>query len=108
MSGFEILSEGTGSNSGTCLINLKNWDERKHSVTEVMKELEEKTKDIKGATIECFPPPAVPGYGAAGGFELRVLDKSGSGDYKKMETVSQDFVKELNKRPELTSVFHFL
>ncbi|MEI6264211.1 MAG: efflux RND transporter permease subunit [Sphingobacteriia bacterium] len=107
MAGYEILSEGTGANSGTCLINLKSWDERKHTMQEVMDELEEKTKDIKGASIEFFPPPAVPGYGAAGGFELRLLDKTGSNDFKKMETVSKDFVRELNKRPELSSVFTF-
>jgi HAE1 family hydrophobic/amphiphilic exporter-1 len=107
LAGYEILTEGTGSNSGTCLVNLKGWDERKHSVQEIMDELEEKSKDITGATIEFFQPPAVPGYGAAGGFELRLLDKAGSGDYKKMETVSNDFVKELNKRPELSSVFSF-
>ena len=107
LAGYEILTEGTGANSGTCLINLKSWEDRKHSVGEIMKELEEKSKDIQGATIEFFQPPAVPGYGAAGGFELRLLDKAGSGDYKKMETVSKDFVKELNKRPELASVFTF-
>jgi HAE1 family hydrophobic/amphiphilic exporter-1 len=107
MAGYEILSEGTGSNSGSCLINLKSWDERKHSSTEIMKELEEKAKNIKGATIEFFPPPAVPGYGAAGGFECRLLDKGGSGDFKKMETVSKDFVAELNKRPELSNAFTF-
>lgn len=107
MSGYEILSEGTGANAGSCLINLKSWDERKHSTEEVMKELKEKTKDIKGANIEFFPPPAVPGYGAAGGFELRLLDKAGSGDFKKMEEVNNDFVKELNKRKELSSVFSF-
>ena len=72
-----------------------------------MEELEEKSKDITGATIEFFQPPAVPGYGAAGGFELRLMDKAGSGDYKKMETVSRDFVNALNKRPELSSVFTF-
>ncbi|HEU4552176.1 MAG TPA: efflux RND transporter permease subunit [Chitinophaga sp.] len=107
LAGYEILTEGTGSNSGTCLINLKSWEERKHSVQEIIKELEEKSKDITGATIEFFQPPAVPGYGAAGGFELRLLDKAGSGDYKKMETVSRDFVQELSKRPELASVFTF-
>lgn len=107
LAGYEILTEGTGANSGTCLINLKSWEDRKHSVGDIMKELEEKSKDIQGATIEFFQPPAVPGYGAAGGFELRLLDKAGSGDYKKMETVSRDFVKELNKRPELASVFTF-
>ena len=107
LAGYEILTEGTGANTGTCLINLKSWENRKHSVQEVMEELENQSKDISGATIEFFQPPAVPGYGAAGGFELRLLDKASSGDYKKMETVSQEFVKELSKRPELSSVFTF-
>jgi len=107
LAGYEILTEGTGSNSGTCLVNLKDWSERKHSVQEIIEELEEKCKDITGANIEFFLPPAVPGYGAAGGFELRLLDKAGSGDYKKMEVVNNDFVKELKKRKELSSIFSF-
>jgi HAE1 family hydrophobic/amphiphilic exporter-1 len=107
MAGYEILSEGTGSNSASCLINLKDWNDRKQNTQQIMDELEEKSKNIKGASIEFFPPPAVPGYGAAGGFELRVVDKGGSGDYKKMESVTKNFVKELSKRPELTSVFSF-
>src|SRR6218665_3266987 len=107
LAGYEILTEGTGSNSGTCLINLKNWDERKESAVEIIEQLEKKAKEIPGANIEFFQPPSIPGYGAAGGFELRLLDKAGSGDYHKMETVSNDFVKELKKRPELGSAFSF-
>jgi len=107
MAGYEILSEGTGSNSGSLLINLKDWSERKRNMEEVMADLEEKAKNIKGASIEFFPPPAVPGYGAAGGFELRVVDKIGTGDYKLMEKVTKDFVNELSKRKELSSVFTF-
>jgi len=107
LAGYEVLTEGTGANSGTCLVNLKGWEDRKHSVQQVITELEERSKDITGATIEFFQPPAVPGYGAAGGFELRLLDKSGTGDYKKMETVSREFVEALEKRPELSSVFTF-
>ncbi|NAW51461.1 efflux RND transporter permease subunit [Elizabethkingia argentiflava] len=107
LAGYEILTEGTGSNSGTCLINLKSWDERKESTSEIIEKLEEKAKNISGANIEFFQPPSVPGYGAAGGFELRLLDQAGSGDYHKMEQVSNDFVKELKKRPELGSAFTF-
>jgi len=107
LAGYEILTEGTGSNSGTCLINLKSWEERKESAAEIIEKLEEKAKNIPGANIEFFQPPSVPGYGAAGGFELRLLDKAGSGDYHKMEQVSSDFVKELKKRPELGSAFTF-
>jgi len=107
LAGYEVLSEGTGANTGTCLVNLKDWSERKHSVWQIIREFEEKTKNIQGANVEFFPPPAVPGYGAAGGFELRLLDKTGTKTFKEMETASQDFVKELNKRPELSSVFSF-
>jgi hydrophobe/amphiphile efflux-1 (HAE1) family protein len=107
LAGYEILTEGTGSNSGTCLINLKSWEDRKESAAEIIEKLEEKAKNIPGANIEFFQPPSIPGYGAAGGFELRLLDKAGSGDYQKMEKVSNDFVKELKKRPELGSAFTF-
>ncbi|REC74956.1 hydrophobe/amphiphile efflux-1 family RND transporter [Chryseobacterium elymi] len=107
LAGYEILTEGTGSNSGTCLINLKSWEERTESAAEIIEKLEEKAKNIPGANIEFFQPPSIPGYGAAGGFELRLLDKAGSGDYHKMEQVSNDFVRELKKRPELGSAFTF-
>ena len=29
LAGYEILTEGRGSNAGTCLINLKDWSDRK-------------------------------------------------------------------------------
>lgn len=107
LAGYEILTEGTNANTGTCLINLKGWEDRSKSSQEIIEELEAKTEELTGANIEFFQPPAVPGYGAAGGFELRLLDKSGSGDYQKMEQISKDFVKDLSKRPELGSVFTF-
>lgn len=107
LAGYEILTEGTGSNSGTCLINLKSWSDRAKSAEEIIKELEEKSKDIAGANIEFFQPPSLPGYGASGGFEMRLLDKAGTGDFHKMEQVSKDFVKELQKRPEIGNAFTF-
>ncbi|NCX95667.1 MAG: efflux RND transporter permease subunit, partial [Chitinophagia bacterium] len=72
LAGYEVLTEGRGSNAGTCLIKLKGWTERAHSAKQIIEELEEKAKAIPGATIEFFEPPAVPGYGAAGGFSLRL------------------------------------
>ena len=107
LAGYEILTEGTGANSGTCLVNLKDWSDRAHSADEIMAELERRAAGISGANIEFFLPPALPGYGAAGGFELRLLDKAGSGDYKAMERVNADFVAALSRRKELSSVFSF-
>jgi len=106
MAGYEILTEGRGSNAGTCLINLKDWSQRHQSVHEIMEELEEKTKDI-GAVVEFFEPPAVPGYGASSGFAVRLLDKGSEVDYQKFDKVNQDFLAELKKRKELTGLFSF-
>ena len=106
LAGYEILTEGRGSNAGTCLINLKDWSERKQSVKEVIKELEEKAKDLP-ANIEYFEPPAVPGYGASDGFALRLLDKSSDPDYQEFDRVNTEFVEALKKRKELSGLFAF-
>lgn len=107
IAGYEVLTEGRGSNAGTCLINLKPWSERKHTVNEMVYQLEELAKEIPGATIEFFEPPAVPGYGAAGGFSLQLLDKTNTGDYEQLERVKNDFMAELGKRKELDGLFTF-
>ncbi len=106
LAGYEILTEGRGSNAGTCLINLKSWSERKNSVREIIEELEEKSHDL-GATIEFFEPPAVPGYGAAGGFSLRMLDKTNGTDYQEFDRVNKEFMAALHERKELTGLFTF-
>jgi HAE1 family hydrophobic/amphiphilic exporter-1 len=105
LGGTNILSDGTGATYGTALINLKPWNNREQSVEDVIEVLKEKTKHIKDAQIEFFPPPAVPGYGNASGFELRLLDKTGSGDFKKMETVVKQFIIDLKAQPEIASAF---
>lgn len=107
IAGYEVLTEGRGSNAGTCLINLKPWSDREHSMQDIIYELEEKAKEIPGATIEFFDPPAVPGFGAAGGFALQLLDKTNSGDYKQLDNVIKGFMSELKKRKELTGLFTF-
>lgn len=106
LAGFEILTEGRGSNAGTCFINLKDWSERSKSVHEIIEELEEKTKDI-GAVIEFFEPPTVPGYGATGGIAFRMLDKNNSTDYRGFDALNKEFMEGLKKRPELNNIFTF-
>jgi len=107
LAGYEVLTEGRGSNAGTCLINLKPWSERKESIHDVIAALEIKAREIPGANIEFFEPPAVPGYGAAGGFQLQLLDKTNTGDYKALEKVNDEFLANLKKRKELAGLFTF-
>jgi len=106
LAGYEIMTEGRGSNAGTCLINLKSWGDREHNVTEVMEELESKTRNL-GAVIEFFEPPAIPGFGSSGGFSMRLLDQNASTDYHEFDKINKEFMANLGKRKELTGVFTF-
>jgi len=106
LAGYEIMTEGRGSNAGTCLINLKSWSDRDHSVKEVMEELEEKSKNL-GTIVEFFEPPAIPGFGSSGGFSLRLLDKNTETDYHEFDKINKKFMDDLGKRKEITGLFTF-
>jgi HAE1 family hydrophobic/amphiphilic exporter-1 len=106
LAGYEIMTEGRGSNAGTCLINLKNWSERHETVKEIMEELEKKTRGL-GAVVEFFEPPAIPGFGTSGGFSMRLLDKTTDTDYAQFDVINKQFMDNLRKRKELTGLFTF-
>ena len=105
LAGFSLMTDGAGSSYGMGMINLKTWDERKESVWEVINQLEEGTSSIKDATIQFFPPPTVPGFGNSSGFELRMLDRTGTGDLKNTAAIANKFIEAINKRPEINNAF---
>ena len=107
LAGYEVLTEGRGSNAGTCLINLKPWAERKLTSKEIIHELEKKCRTMSNVKLEFFEPPAVPGFGAAGGFSTRVLDKTNSMNYQQLGEVTDKFMAALAKRKEVKGLFTF-
>jgi HAE1 family hydrophobic/amphiphilic exporter-1 len=107
LAGYEVLTEGRGSNAGTCIINLKNWSDRKRTARQIIEELEDKCRRMTNVKVEFFEPPAVPGFGAAGGFSMRLLDKTNSNNYKRLGEVTDGFMNALSKRKELKGLFTF-
>src|SRR5262249_32176694 len=59
LAGYEVLTEGRGSNSGTCIINLKNWSDRERTARQIIVDLEEKCRRMSNVKLEFFEPPAV-------------------------------------------------
>ncbi|MBK8224203.1 MAG: efflux RND transporter permease subunit [Candidatus Obscuribacter sp.] len=106
MAGYEIMTEGRGSNAGTCLINLKDWHERRENVHEIIEKLEHSTAKL-GGRVEFFEPPAIPGFGSSGGFSLRLLDKTGDLRYQELQVATQKFMENLTKRKEISGLFTF-
>ena len=92
---------GSGSSYAMEIIELKNWSDRKGKSNEdVIKELRQKTANIKDAQLVFMSQPTISGFGTSGGFEFQLEDKAGhstAGFYK----VSQTFLAALNKRPEI-------
>jgi HAE1 family hydrophobic/amphiphilic exporter-1 len=107
VAGYEVLTEGRGSNAGTCIINLKNWSDRKRTARQIIADLEEKCRKMTNVKLEFFEPPAVPGFGAAGGFSTRLADKTNTSDYKRLGEVTDKFMVALRKRKELKNLFTF-
>lgn len=105
LSGYSIITESAGSSFGMAMLNLKPWDEREESVDELIDTLTARTKHIADASIEFFPPPTVPGFGNASGFEIRLIDKTGTGNLAKLDEVGRKFIADLNARPEIGNAF---
>ena len=84
ITGFSF--SGQGQNMGLAFIPMKAWDERNKDVTQIIQEYTERTSHIKGADIQFFAPPPVPGpsqqrrarHGARGPGRCR-LGRGGSG-----------------------------
>ena len=101
------MGSGSGSSHGMFIVKLKHWDERKgdeSSVDAISNEIYRRTAHIKNATIFVFSPPMISGYGTGNSFELYIQDRSGKG-IDALSKVTDDFLAELNKRPEIKMVY---
>ncbi len=105
LGGYSLVTESAGASYGMAMLNLKPWDERKESVDELIAILQDKTRHIADATIEFFPPPTVPGFGNASGFELRLIDRTGSGNLARLNEVGKKFIADLKQKPQVGSAF---
>ena len=102
VSGFSIIN-GQGSNHGLGFVKLEDWSKRKSkdkSIDAITAKLFAIGAQIPGAQIIFFAPPSIPGYGASGGFEVNLQDKSG-GSFDNLSKETQDFLMKLNQRPEI-------
>ena len=105
VSGFSF--SGSGASHGMMIIKLKPWDERpgkENSNTAVSNMIYARTAHIKNAQIFVFAPPMISGYGTGNSFFVTLQDRSGKG-MGTLFDVTQGFIDELNKRPEIQMAY---
>lgn len=101
------MGSGSGSSHGIFIIKLKHWDERKDdegSVDAIRAAIYRRTAHIKNANIFVFSPPMISGYGTGNSFEVYLQDRSGKG-IDALSKVTENFLTELNKRPEVQMAY---
>lgn len=110
LGGFNIITGATKSNSGTVFTQLKHWDERQDKslqLAAITADVQKRLSSIKGANILALSPPAIPGLGQTGGFTFELEQRESTDDIKQFERVVNNFVAEVNKRPEIARAISF-
>ncbi len=102
VSGFSIMNGGAGTNYGTLMVRLKNWEEREfYSVANVVNQITLwAMENMPEADVTAFQMPQIPGYGSGSAIELN-LQNSSSDDDTTFINYSNEFTRKLNERPEV-------
>lgn len=110
LAGYNFIQGSNKPNVGTMWIMLKPWDERKgknQDEISIIKKIQQKTADLKEANVLVIAPPPVPGLGRTAGFTFELEQTTSTDDIQKFSQVANNFLAEVNKRPEIGNAFTF-
>jgi HAE1 family hydrophobic/amphiphilic exporter-1 len=110
IAGLNAVTSSNKSNVGTIFVLLKPWHERNTPETQlggVMANIQKKLGGIREAGSMAIAPPAIQGLGSTGGFTFELQKRESADDLKGFEKVSEDFLAELRKRPEIAMAYSF-
>jgi hydrophobic/amphiphilic exporter-1 (mainly G- bacteria), HAE1 family len=105
--GFSMLSGAQNTYSSFYWITLKEWGERKapeEQYEAIKQHLNRELSKITEGLAFSFPPPAIPGVGASGGFTFMLEDRAGK-DPQFLSQNLEKFLAAARKRPELATVY---
>src|SRR5215510_887156 len=106
ITGFNLLTGASTPYSATIFVRFDFWDNRKTPETGlkgIQAALNRALGQLSEGRAFAILPPAIPGYGRAGGFSMMLQDRSGGSIDFLAEQVNR-FVDTARKRPELVGV----
>jgi len=106
LTGFNLLTGSSTSYSATIFVRFLPWEERttpETSVKGIQAAINRQLGQLSEGRAFAILPPAIPGFGRAGGFSMMLQDRSGGSVEFLAEQVNR-FLDAARKRPELTGV----
>jgi HAE1 family hydrophobic/amphiphilic exporter-1 len=98
---------GAAPNQGLIFTRLKDFDERigeEHSLTAVLNRIRGPLFSMPGAIVVPFAPPPIQGLSTFGGFQFKVLDKTG-GPISGLEAATRALVNAGNQSGRVQGLF---
>ncbi|HBJ36447.1 MAG TPA: hydrophobe/amphiphile efflux-1 family RND transporter [Planctomycetaceae bacterium] len=106
ISGYSLIGGYAGSNQGMSVLVLEPWEDRRSptkSLKGIQRQLQAEFRQIQEAIAFSFTPPAIDGLGAAGGFQMEVLDRQGAG-YEQLQLTAEGLAESANEQSGLIGV----
>jgi len=99
---------GSASNTGMIFTLLKPFEERpggEQRLQALLPRIQGPLFGIQSAMVIPFAPPAIFGLGAFGGFEMQVLDQTGSGDIQALAGSTRALIGASQQSPVVRGLF---
>ena len=101
------IAGGRGENTGSIILPLDHWSQRKTpetSLNSIVENIRKIAASAPEAQINVFTPPAIMGLGISGGLDMR-LQSTEDNDPEKLAMVLQNLLIKLNQAPEVLYAF---
>ncbi len=103
--GFSILDAANLSNTASIFVVYKDWDKRPDLPQDkIIADLDRKLSTIQEAKVVILIPPAIPGLGQAGGFQMMIEDRGALG-LGELQKSTLALTRAANSQSSLQRVF---
>jgi HAE1 family hydrophobic/amphiphilic exporter-1 len=112
LSGLNVVTNATNSNSGTIYCQLKPWDDRSKSseqVPGIIRVMQRRITEagLTNANVQVIQPSPIPGVGSVVGFSFQIEQRNTNDDIHAFEKVVNRFVDEANNNPAISHAYSF-
>ncbi|MCM1323112.1 MAG: efflux RND transporter permease subunit [Acetobacter sp.] len=107
VAGYSMLGGG-GENVALGVIGLEDWSKRTSSelsLENITNSLTQKFSTYKGAALNFFAPPSVPGIGQSNGLSLELVATDAKFSPLDLETALQKYLRAANNSEEISYAF---
>jgi len=104
--GFSIIDSTNASNAAVVFVTLLPWEERagpEGRQEAIVASLQRRLAAIQEAIAFAFLPPAIPGLGVAGGFQMQLEDRGGT-SLQELQAMAEEIITDGNAQSGLVNL----